>query len=397
LAWTAKNGAETRFSYKYADIHNDLAREYCTDTTKDTTALVWEMRSHFDHHVQAHLLALPFGKHLRIHAEGFLQKNVNRISPVSTAISGYPVRRGESMSYGFGIKPFIGFNSKDTLAITVNTRRDEIERNDKSRLVNHYTRAALTFTQHYTFLPINLLGTAKGGIGYAFVNVNEKLEPNLTWHITLTHTLGNQNLKLFALQDILPPTIPYNNAIPIFPGNLTDGYQSYGAESELRYKKIGLNLGYCYMYDVSPLSVDKAWPHQIAPYEEPRWVVTVTPLLGQWHGLSLFSQWMFSETKPLIKSKSILSCHLNRDKKAMHLFIDLGINYWSKREPVSYAGITKWHRPILDLNVKTTVQIKTFRLFYKIDNVLNSPIAYVPGYFMPGLIFRWGFNWLIQG
>ncbi len=398
LAWTAKNGTETRLSYKYADLDNDLATEYFVDTTEDTTALAWEKRAHYDHHIQAHLLALPIGNHLRIGGEAFLQKNVNRISPVSNTIIDNPVRRGEAFMYGGGIHPFVQFNTRDTLGITFSARRDEVLSINESKWVEHYTRAAAAFTWTYTIPRIDVQSVIEGSAGYSFVKINDHLRSLPVWEATLSNKLGNQRLNLFALQDILPPNIPFDTALQILPVRLfMDPYQSYGTECALRYKLIGLNLGFCYMYGVDRHSVKKAWPHQIPPYEEPQWVATVTPLFGKWHGLSLFSQWQFAQARPFIKSKSILSFHLNREGRTNHLCMDLGVVYWSERNPVDYAGITTWHRSIIDVNLKTTVQIKTFRLFYKIDNLFNKKIAYVPGYFMPGLIFRWGFNWLIQG
>jgi hypothetical protein len=42
------------------------------------------------------------------------------------------------------------------------------------------------------------------------------------------------------------------------------------------------------------------------------------------------------------------------------------------------------------------VHVKTFRFFSKIDNLLNRRIAYVPGYTLPGLTFRWGVAWFLQ-
>jgi hypothetical protein len=72
-------------------------------------------------------------------------------------------------------------------------------------------------------------------------------------------------------------------------------------------------------------------------------------------------------------------------------------DYWSVRDPISYGGIDTWNRELFNLSLKTSVHIQAFNLFYKLDNILNRKYAYVPGYFMPGLTFRWGFGWLIQG
>jgi len=398
ISWKARNGTETRLSYKYADLHNDLAAEYfhknpVTDIP-DTFWLAWEKRSHYGHSVCATVNSFPVTQKIKIDAETFLQKNVNRITPLST---GYDLKRGENLVTGGAVMPCYVLSDDDTFSIKFSTQRDERFRYNKSKWVTHYTRSALTYIHHYAVNKIS--GSLGGSFGYAFVKLNDKLEYIPLGNIYLSGTIANQNIRIFALQDLLNPTVPYDTLFPIRPGDLADRYQSIGAEGFFRYKKAGLILGTCLTFNVDSSSVKKAWPCGIAPYEEPNWVFMVTPLFGRWYGLSLSSQWLFSEKKPYVKSKNMLSYHINRKGKATHVFLDLGFDYWSKRDSVSltYAGIDTWHRPILDLHLKTAVQIKTFRIFYKVDNLFNSNFAYVPGYRMPGLIFRWGFNWLIQG
>lgn len=397
MAWRAKNGTETRLSYKYADLHNDMATEYfdIKDTAAnipDTFWLAWEKRSHYSHFVSSNVTSFPISKILKIDAEAILQKNVSRITPLSV---GYNGKRGENLLSGGAINPYFLLSKYDTISIRFSTQRDERFRYDESKWVTHYTRTAFKYIHNYNVR--NFYGSLSGSFGYAFVKLNDKLEHIPLGKIFLSGTIANQNLRIFALQDILHPTVPYDTTFHIQPGYLTDRYQSVGAEGLFRYKKLGLLLGACLINKIDSSSVVKAWPNGVPPYEESRWVFMVTPLFGKWYGLSLSSQWLFSEKKPYIKSKSILSSHINREGKTLHLFFDLGLDYWSERDSIRYAGIDTWHRPTLDLHLKTAVQIKTFRIFYKVDNILNSNFAYVPGYYMPGLIFRWGFNWLIQG
>jgi hypothetical protein len=72
-------------------------------------------------------------------------------------------------------------------------------------------------------------------------------------------------------------------------------------------------------------------------------------------------------------------------------------DYWGPRDALIYAGDGSWSREIDNLSFKAAVQIKTFSLFYKADNILDRSFAYVPGYRMPGITFRWGLQWLIPG
>jgi hypothetical protein len=76
--------------------------------------------------------------------------------------------------------------------------------------------------------------------------------------------------------------------------------------------------------------------------------------------------------------------------------VDLGFDYWSGRDFSDIGQSENWNRPIYDLQCKIAVQVRTFRLYYKMNNMLDRKIAYVPGYYLPGLTFRWGFNWLLQ-
>ena len=69
--------------------------------------------------------------------------------------------------------------------------------------------------------------------------------------------------------------------------------------------------------------------------------------------------------------------------------------YWSPRTPVEFAGRTWGTAPIIDIGTVVTAEIKQFRLYWKVDNILNRNNAYLPGYEMPGIIFRWGFSWTI--
>jgi hypothetical protein len=333
---------------------------------------------------------------VKLKAEAVLQSSVNRLEPITDEST---LQRGENLKYAGAAMPYVTFNTfgeKDTLSIHFSTERGELIRYNGSKLTTHNTRSALNYVNNFSFNAYK--GALMGRGGYVFVKLNGELELYPLWKASLLNAVAGQELRLFALQDILPPCIPFDTTkFLIMPGYLVDVYQSMGAELQLRFNKVGLLLGSCLVNGVSKSSVEKVWPDGIPPYEESRWVFTAAPSFGRWHGLSGISQWMFSEKRPFIKSKSVLSCDINRTGKALHLIFDLGFDYWSEREYLYYGGIDTWNRPIYDLHLKTTAHIKTFRLFYKIDNLFNRKIAYLPGYYMPGLVFRWGFNWLIQG
>ncbi len=396
LVWNAQSGAQARLSYKYADLHNDLSKELrVIDTLTGifkSSSLVWEEGSNYIHTVRASAGSAPVGNRLQLFAETMIRTQVNRVSSLSAKL---PVRRGESFMTGGGGRACYSIGKDDTLSAALRVGRDERVRHDQSKLVTHDTRPSITYRYGFNTNRIGLF--AQATFGYAFIKCNDRLEHIPAWKILVSGSVAGQNVRVYAQQDILPPVTPFDTAFTLFPGHLAEAYQTVGAESFIKYKKIGMIAGVCMINGIDSSAAAQAWPGGVLPYPEPRRVLMVTPLFGEWHGISLSSQWLFSDKKPVIKSTSTLSCHLNRTGSTRHLFVDFGFDYWSRRDSIFYGGIDTWHRPVLDLHARTAVQIKSFRLFYKIDNIFNSKIAYVPGYYMPGLVFRWGFNWLIQG
>lgn len=399
LVWTPPNGSEAKISYKYADLHNDLIAELVKHDSlnpqKDTAFLIRETRDHYSHAITAAVRSVPVTKRMSICLESQLQKHVNWLIPLSDT-SKHAQARGDNLLYGGAGQSLLTLGKTDTVSLVASVIRNEVHRYDRTTLVLHHTRASARYT-HPIASSGAYAGSINGGIGYTFVKVNGELEYTPIWDIALTNTFGRQKLRVYALQDIISPGIPYDTAFLSAPGSLADLYWSYGAEGILNHKKAGLIFGFCSMMDVRDRSVINSWPEGTIPYRQPKYVFTFSPMFARWHGLALSSQWFFSDARPFFKSKNLVSWHVNRPGRATHFIADIGLDYWSERDLENYASSAFWNRSIYDLHLKTTVQIKSFRIFYKIDNILNRNIAYVPGYTLPGLIFRWGFNWQIQG
>ncbi len=53
--------------------------------------------------------------------------------------------------------------------------------------------------------------------------------------------------------------------------------------------------------------------------------------------------------------------------------------------------------PFWDVSLRIALQIRTFRLFYKIGNLFDSRRAYFYPYPLPGLNFQWGLHWALKG
>jgi hypothetical protein len=209
-------------------------------------------------------------------------------------------------------------------------------------------------------------------------------------------TAGMQRLHLFLVQDHLPFVLPYDS-LSVPQESYYDLYQAYGADVFIGYKMIGISAGVCSVSGVDTSTADRFWSDAMMPYRQPSYSLMVTPMIGRILGFALSSRTMVSDKKPYVKSQSTLSYQANPISGREHITADLLFDYWSGRDPVSYGGIDLWNREIFNLSLVTAVHIQGFCLFYKIDNILNRKFAYVPGYFMPCITFRWGFQWLIPG
>jgi hypothetical protein len=174
-------------------------------------------------------------------------------------------------------------------------------------------------------------------------------------------------------------------------------YTSFGAEFFTTYKKIGIMAGIRSVTDMDNMDSAYTWPNNALPYPQPRIAYVLSPLFGQWHGLSASSRLMLSESRPFLKARTALSYKTHPLQGRQHILLDMVYDYWGNRDPIVYGDSSNWSGEINNLSFSVAVEIKTFSLFYKIDNILNRNFAYVPGYRMPGITFRWGFQWLLPG
>lgn len=192
-------------------------------------------------------------------------------------------------------------------------------------------------------------------------------------------------------------------AVPVYPNfdspyfdTYTEDYRVLGTELFLSGEKAGLLLGYQFTNGISDFTVSNTWPEGKAPYEQPRHTFIIAPGTTRWKGFSINAKAMLSDSRPYVKASGALDYVVHPTGTAEYIQTQLALNYWSQRDPVQFAGFYGWNNPIYDLNLKITAHIRSFRLFYKIDNLLNRRHAYVPGYYSPGVTFRWGINWFIQ-
>jgi len=189
--------------------------------------------------------------------------------------------------------------------------------------------------------------------------------------------------------------IPYN-------GVWAKSSVAFGAEAQAQTRLAGILIGYRNQTNDDLHLLRSLWPEGYPPYRQPGNTVIIAPWTERVGGFAILSRVMITDTKPFVKASALLS-HVMHPAGMEHTFeTEIGFDYWSENEPFALGSYTTasgyyygWNDPVFDLNVKVTAHIKTFRLFYKIDNLLNRKLSYVPGYFSPGLTFRWGLNWFL--
>lgn len=384
-AWHGRTRAHARYSY--LDMHNGKSHVI------DSVGNRWDTLHQYTHDISIGIDSAAIGP-LGIQSELLIRNEVYRESRILDLQGAYLQRRGgEQLTIGGELRGAVGLSDRDTLSIELDSRY--IRKGfyhprewdlTRSTAIGRYARR---FGNEKTRADITL------DFGYALETVNGEAGHGPVWNIHATGNHAGQRLDLYARRDALPYNPPLDPAFT-YPTTVPDFADMYGASLYLQRGKIGLLTSYTYSTGVDSASLRHAWPEGQYPYPEPHSVLVVSPMLGRFLGFSLFTRYILSDTRPYHKLQAGLSYELHTANDNQHIRFDVAFDYWSERDPISYVGIDTWHRTIADLYAEGSVQIKSFRFFYKVDNILNRKFAYAPGYFMPGLTFRWGFNWYFR-
>ncbi|MBD3241125.1 MAG: hypothetical protein GF331_11110 [Chitinivibrionales bacterium] len=384
-AWHDRIKAHARYSY--LDMHNGKS------IIPDSSGVRWDTLHQYAHDVTVGLDSARVGG-IGLQAKLLLRNETYREHRILDSRGAYVQRRGgEQLTVGGALRGAIGLSDRDTLRIDLDSRY--IHKgfyHPREWDLSHSTMTggyARWFGGERTRADISL------DFGYALETVNGEAGHGPIWHAHATGTHAGQRLDLFARRDALPYNPPFDPAFT-YPLSVPDFVDMYGASLYLHRNKLGLLTSYTYSTGVDSASLLHAWPEGQYPYPEPHSVLVVSPILGRFFGFSLYTRHILSDVRPFHKFQAGLSYELHAANDNEHIRFDVVFDYWSERDPISYAGIDTWHRSIADLYAEGSVQIKSFRFFYKVDNILNRKIAYAPGYFMPGLTFRWGFNWYFR-
>ncbi len=290
------------------------------------------------------------------------------------------------------VRAGVNITEKDTLSFTSTLRRLKIEEGDTAGIVSMEYRPELMWSRRLLFASVN--GTAAVSAGWDIYSEHDDAFYSPFFSASMQMLLSGYCLKIYGEKDNLhcPPFLDSVAAA----STLHETYYRTGIELERGMRLFSLLLGYQRCSDIDTSAVKRAWFSNTPPYRQPRSVLIVSPRLGRWRGLLLSSRLMLSESKPFVKLRSGLSWLLIPKPGSQSIDIRIETEYWSERDSILFAGKSDWHRYILDVNFATTVHIKSFRLIYKIDNLLNRKFSYVPGCYSPGITFRWGFSWFIQ-
>ncbi|MFW5959534.1 MAG: hypothetical protein ACOCSE_00270, partial [Chitinivibrionales bacterium] len=382
------DNGDLNLSYSYQDLENDIAfiPEYSFDS------LSMQRVSQYHHKAEFSIQDVKAGD-LSFSLHGKFSKNHRNFRiPEGYDSSYFHGTAGKRFQGGYGA---VTYTPEKIQSFTLNLKTTRSVFNsvlDHSKTV-HLTKPKVL----YSFDLQNPDILIELSTGPVLLNMNDSLENRITWDIYAASSFSLFDINFHAAQRSINPVIPPDNAsfsdtTDYFPkGTVLDMYRLYKAEIRLNAKKAGITGGIMYVKGISWRSVYSAWPDSRPPYPNPDLAFFVEPFLGRWNGFSLSSKWVISTEKPFLKSDSHISYLLNSEHNNRHLLFDLGFEYWSPRSKMYREMEEPDYREFYNLYFKNTVQINSFRLFYKIDNIFNRRFTQVPGYYHAGLSFHYGF------
>jgi hypothetical protein len=378
--------------YRYGDEKHEQVYSHIED---GTPKLRWERVTRFVNSARLGAQDVPILGPVFASGSFTYDRTIQKATPLSPRY-GDPGGRGQVDRLSLEIKPHIAWTA-DTLWLRyalLNDRRDLYgEQNWKQLRQSPF----IGFSHRQPFGPA--FATISGEGGRDFVGTDDTTVAAWKGRVQVRGVAGRQEAALFAAQGALPYDMPLDSNDRI-AAPLIDAYYSWGCQLWLKKEKVGILIGYLGTQGIDSGSVKLSWPHGLVPYSMPSASILVSPAIGRFAGFALSSRWLFSDRKPYVKAQTALSYEKNIHEDREWVQCELAVDYWSRRDrvPIGVSGNWRdWEREIFDVYLKTSVQISTFNIFLKVDNLLNRSFAYVPGYQMPGVTFRWGFSWIING
>lgn len=383
LKYTGKNGNALHLELQYSDLLNDIAIN--KDTTDDQQ--MFETIHRFP--IKLSLLSSSNGFKQLFWDLGldYLNEPLKRMQPGPVRADGSYNNLSATLQSGVEIR------NTDSTGIRISPSWVKAYRFDRSDWHNTHMDSRLFYKFNAQSNGVQFKGNIDGGIEVESTKDSLNLSP--VWNAGFDIYNKSQCLRLYLKQDNIPYSLPFDTLDTITPP-LFDNYTCGGLEYLLHSKNAQILLGYQFLSHIEEISIKKAWPAGMAPYNQSRHTFIISPATGRWNGFALSGSGCFSDQKPVIKATSRLSYIFHPLSTSEFVDINAGVEYWSERDTGTFAGRNDWYKSFYNLDLEITAHIKSFRIFYKVDNIFNRRFAYVPGYTSSGLTFRWGFNWFIQ-
>jgi hypothetical protein len=387
LQWTGARGSEMHIGAKYADCLNELA----LDRPVSDGMLEWSRLNQYRATFDLGSANNRFGK-FGLDLQGRFESDaLVRYTPEAM---GSTRSDASNKELSFAVRAFVPFS--DSAAAAMLYRTKQITRDPFDTAVSSALEQApeVSLTLHRQLGPIS--GSCTATVGYEIYRLDRTFGYTPSWLVSAEAAYGGQQMRVYATQTALPYDIPYDSALGSDPrGLLLDHYLLTGGELSLKRGGAAIVIGCQSIQGIEPVTVKHAWPDTTPPYEQPNLVFLAAPALGPWHGFTLSSRTLLSDRRPVIKTGALLSYTVHPAETREYIDARLSFDYWSERDMVVFAKIPDWNRPIYDVSFELAAHVISFRFFGKIDNLLDRKYAYVPGYYSPGVTFRWGICWFL--
>lgn len=390
FSWVGNNQSKLHLKMTYGDLEHEISENKPVQLREDMIHAIYK-RYPFQLNTGT---SWKIDKHFFLDFEGmFREEPIVRITGDSVENKIVPKRQdARDREIDLALRTGMKLLREDSLGVSYNLNRTGNILFDQTEVLSWLHRPEAYYNHHFYLWNFQGLAQATAGLTHYTLEDTSEIVP--VWNIGVSAKKDNQRYGIYAGLDNIPFIVDYDSLW--LNQVLLDSYYKAGAQAYWKWNKADLLVGYQMIYGPDSTTVSKSWPCGIAPYQQPVSSFIIAPSLGRWHGLAFKSSINISDSRPYLKVHSILSFSTHPVNTQEYIDAALTFDYWSERDKISYAGFTDWNNPIYNLGLEASVHIRSFRLFYKVDNILNRRFAYLPGYYSPGITFRWGFNWFLQ-
>lgn len=390
FSWVGNNQSKLHLKMTYADLKHEITENKQIQNREDIVHAVYE-RYPFQLNAGS---SWKIGKPFFFDFEGmFREEPTVRTTGDSVENKIVPKRQdARDREIDLALRTGIELFREDSAGVSYNLNRTDYTLFDQSEVLSWLHRPEAYYNHHFNLWNFQGLVQATAGLTHYTLKDTSEIVP--VWNVGISAKKDKQLYSIYLGLDNIPFIVDYDSLW--FNQVLLDSYYKAGAQAYWKWNKTDLLVGYQLIYGPDSTTVNKSWPCGIAPYQQPISSFIIAPSFGRWNGFALKSSINISDSRPYLKIHSILSFTTHPINTQEYIDAALTFDYWSERDRISYAGFTDWNNPIYNLGLEASVHIRSFRIFYKVDNILNRRFAYVPGYYSPGITFRWGFNWFLQ-